>query len=93
VTLEELEKNCSTGSIPLLSLAAALAHLRTVQWPSRVLSRLRLGQQELLGQIGQPQAGERLICVLDQRGQLAALAEWVEDVPRGRWRLLRVFHE
>lgn len=93
VTLEELEKRCAATSAPLLSLAVALAHLRAVQWPSRVLSRLRLGQQELLGQIGQPQAGERLIRVIDQRGQLAALAEWLDDVPRGRWRLLRVFHE
>ena len=93
VTLDELEKLCAAASLPLFSLAEALAHLRAVQWPSRVLSRLRLGQQELLGQIGPPQAGERLVRVIDQRGQLVALAEWLEDVPRGRWRLLRVFHE
>jgi hypothetical protein len=47
----------------------------------------------LLTQIGQPQAGERLVRVLDPRGELAALAEWTDDLPGGRWRLLRVFQE
>ncbi|HUF42704.1 MAG TPA: tRNA pseudouridine(55) synthase TruB [Verrucomicrobiae bacterium] len=93
VTLEELEKRCEKPSGLMLSLAAALAHLRAVRWPSRTLARLRLGQQELLGQIGDAQPGERLIRVLDQRGQLAALAEWTDQPPRGRWRLLRVFQE
>lgn len=93
VTLEELEKRCEKASGLMLSLAAALAHLRAVRWPSRTLARLRLGQQELLGQIGDAQPGERLIRVLDQRGQLAALAEWTDPPPRGRWRLLRVFQE
>jgi hypothetical protein len=34
-----------------------------------------------------------LIRVLDQHGQLAALAEWTGHAPLGRWRLLRVFQE
>ncbi len=34
---------------PLLSLGEALVHLRAVTWRSRLLSRLRLGQQEILG--------------------------------------------
>jgi tRNA pseudouridine55 synthase len=93
VTPDELERRCATAPPPLLSLAVALGHLRTVQWPSRLISRLRLGQQDLLAQIGQPQAGERLARLLDPRGELAALAEWSEDLPGGRWRLLRVFQE
>jgi tRNA pseudouridine55 synthase len=93
VTLDELENRWANASVPLLSLAAAVDHLRAVQWSSRVLSRLRLGQQEILAQIGQAQMGERLVRVLDPRGELAALAEWTEDLPGGRWRLLRVFQE
>jgi tRNA pseudouridine55 synthase len=93
VTPGELERRDVSAPLPLLSLAVALGHLLAVQWPSRLISRLRLGQQDLLTQIGQPQAGERLARVLDPRGELAALAEWTDDLPGGRWRLLRVFQE
>jgi tRNA pseudouridine55 synthase len=91
VTLDELERRGAAASI--LSLAVALSHLRAAQWSSRLISRLRLGQQELLAQIGQPQEGERLARVLDPRGELAALAQWIDDPLGGRWRLLRVFQE
>jgi tRNA U55 pseudouridine synthase TruB len=93
MTPDELERRCATAPPPLLSLSDALGHLQAVHWPSRLISRLRLGQQELLAQIGQPQAGARLARLLDPRGELAALVEWVEDLPAGRWRLLRVFQE
>jgi len=93
VTPYDLERRCATAPAPLLSLATALGHLHAVQWPSRLISRLRLGQQDLLAQIGQPHAGERLARVLDPHGELAALAEWTEDLAGGRWRLLRVFQE
>ena len=92
-TLDQLEKQCVNASVRLLPLAAALVHLRAVQWPSRLLSRLRLGQQEVLSQIGPAQPGERLVRVLNPSGDLAALAEWAEDFPSGRWRLQRVFQE
>jgi hypothetical protein len=36
--------------------------------------------------------GEVFVRVLDARGELAALANWNEDIPGGRWRLSRVFH-
>lgn len=92
-TLDALERQCANASVPLLALAEALVHLRAVQWPSRLLSRLRLGQQEILGRIDPAQPGERLVRVLDPSGDLAALAEWTHDLPGGRWRLQRVFQE
>jgi len=93
IDIEELKKNFSTGRVPLLSLSSALNHLRAVTWLSPLVARLRLGQQETLGQIGNRMDGEVFVRVLDSRGGLAALAKWNEDIPGGRWRLSRVFHE
>jgi tRNA pseudouridine55 synthase len=92
VTLNELERLIEKEKIPLLSLSSALSHLRAVTWQSGWLSRVRLGQQEILNQIGKPLAGERLMRILDPRGELVALAEWSQDIPGGLWRLARVFH-
>lgn len=93
ISLEELERRCAQGDIPFTPLAAALNHLRAVRWPSRLLSRLRLGQQEVLVQLGSPRDGERLVMLLDPRGQLAALAEWTSAPGAGHWQLFRVFRE
>ena len=93
IDIEELKNNFSTGLVPLLSLSSALNHLRAVTWQSPLVARLRLGQQETLGQIGNRMDGEVFVRVLDARGELAALAKWNEDIPGGRWRLSRVFHE
>ncbi|HEX7229769.1 MAG TPA: tRNA pseudouridine(55) synthase TruB [Candidatus Binatia bacterium] len=88
-----VEDLVSVGSeIPLVALENALSHLRALVWPSRLVSRLRLGQQEVLGQIGPHQACEEFVAILEPRGELAALAKWVDDIPGGRWRLFRVFH-
>ena len=92
VTLAELEQLVAKQEIPMVSLSSALSHLRGVTWQSGWLSRVRLGQQEILNQIGKPLAGERLVRILDPRGELVALAEWSEDIPGGLWRLARVFH-
>ncbi len=92
IGLDELESRCAADGAPLLSLRDALVHVPAVTWQSRLLSRLRLGQQELLGQIGKPQSCEGLVGILDPRGELAALAKWTEDLTGGRWRLHRVFH-
>ena len=89
---DELESRCGADGAPLLSLRDALGHLPAVTWQSRLLSRLRLGQQELLGQIAEPRDCKSLVGILDPRGELAALAKWEEELPRGRWRLYRVFH-
>jgi tRNA pseudouridine55 synthase len=91
VTLDKLERLVEKEKIPLLSLSSALSHLRAVTWQSGWLSRVRLGQQEILNQIGRPLVGERLVRILDPRGELVALAEWSQDIPSGLWRLARVF--
>ncbi|MDP2603476.1 MAG: tRNA pseudouridine(55) synthase TruB [Deltaproteobacteria bacterium] len=92
VTLDELERLVEKEKIPLLPLSSALSHLRAVTWQSGWLSRVRMGQQEILNQIGKPLAGERLVRILDPRGELVALAECSQDIPGGLWRLARVFH-
>jgi len=89
---EDLMKAASTAEIPLISLEKALNHLRAVVWQSRLVSRLRLGQQEILTQIGSRQAGEDFVAILEPRGALAALIKWSDEVPGGRWRVFRVFH-
>lgn len=92
IGLEDLEKRSASGVIPLLSLRDALSNLPTVTWQSRLLSRLRLGQQELLTQIERPSKNDALVGILDPGGELAALAKWTMESPVGRWRLYRLFH-
>ena len=91
IRVEDLVKIGSATEIPLVSLETALNHLRAVTWQSRLVSRLRLGQQEVLGQIGLRQGCEEFVAILEPRGALAVLAKWVDDMPGGRWRLFRVF--
>jgi tRNA pseudouridine55 synthase len=91
VTLDELERLDPTMAAPLLSLEKALDHLRAITWETQLLSRLRLGQQEILSHLDKPVGGEKLARILDPRGELVALVEWIEDVPRSRWRLIRIF--
>ena len=91
ITLEELEQLRSVEKIPLLALSAVLGHLPAIKWDSRLLQRLRMGQQEILQQIGNPAGDENLLRILDPRGALAALALWSREVSGGRWRLLRTF--
>lgn len=93
VTLSELEHLDSGVEAPLLALEKALEYLRGITWDNRLVSRLRLGQQEILTQLGKPMEGEKLARILDPRGDLVALVEWLEDIPPGRWRLIRVFQE
>jgi tRNA pseudouridine55 synthase len=93
ITIDVLEQRFAQGSIPLVSLRTALNHLRMVNWEGRLLSRLRLGQQEVLMQIGKRREAEKLVGIVDSRGELAALAEWIEDLTEERWRLFRIFHE
>ena len=91
VTFDELERQFERDSSPLISLRAALNHMRMVNWEGRLLSQLRLGQQQALAQIGNRREAERLVGIVDSRGELAAIAEWTEDLPEGRWRLFRLF--
>src|ERR1051325_3909832 len=91
IRIEDLVSLGSAAEIPLVALETDLNHLRAVVWHSRLVARLRLGQQEVLGQIGPRQACEEFVAILEPRGELAALAKWVDDIPGGRWRLFRVF--
>jgi len=93
IDLETLKARAATQRLPFLSLSAALAQLRAVSWQSPLVARLRLGQQAVLGQIGKRLGDEEFVRILDSRGGLAALAKWNDDIPGGRWRLSRVFHE
>lgn len=92
VTMDEIERLDAKTGVPMITLHAALSHLRAVTWPNQFLSRLRLGQQEILGQIGKPSGGEELVSIQDFRGEVVALARWGEEIPGGGWRLFRVFH-
>jgi tRNA pseudouridine55 synthase len=91
LTLDDLGRQGAKKKVPLLSLAKALDHLRAVTWENQWLSRLRLGQQEILRQLDRPAQGETLARILDPRGELVALVDWIDDVPQGRWRLSRIF--
>lgn len=91
VTLDDLERRDRGMSVPLLSLDKALNHLRAITWETPLLSRLRLGQQEILKHLAKPVEGEKLARIVEPRGGLVALVEWIEDVPQGRWRLSRIF--
>jgi len=93
IDLETLGARAAAHQGDRLSLGAALAQLRAVSWQSPLVAKLRLGQQSVLGQIGKRISGEEFVRILDARGGLAALAKWHEDIPGGRWRLSRVFHE
>lgn len=91
VTLDALERRGVKA--PLLSLETALEPLRTMTWENQRLSRLRLGQQEILRHMDKPVGEEKLARIVDPLGRLVALIEWIEDAPRGRWRLVRIFRE
>ena len=92
IMLDELEQAKTKEKLPLRTLESALSHLRGITWESRLLTRLRLGQQEILRQIGKPRDGEKLLRISGPRGELVALVEWSDEIPDGRWRLCRVFH-
>jgi tRNA pseudouridine55 synthase len=93
LTPEQIAEQVAGGETPLLSLRAALNHLPAIEWRSQLISRLRLGQQEVLAQLGRPREGEKLLGILEPRGALVALAEWTQETAAGRWRLMRIFKE
>jgi tRNA pseudouridine55 synthase len=89
MTLEAVERSQPIAAQSFLSLTAALSHLPSVTWDHRWVARLRMGQQEVLGQLGAPLPGQSRSRILDKRGNMVALVEWVD----GAWRLARVFRE
>jgi tRNA pseudouridine55 synthase len=70
---------------PLLPLAAAVSHLPGVRVDAAAIARLRMGQQAPLAELASPPPGN--FCILDEAGQLVAIAEPGPDHPR----LARVF--
>ncbi|MEE9123259.1 MAG: hypothetical protein V3U14_02020, partial [candidate division NC10 bacterium] len=62
-----------------------------VSLESRLLSSLRMGQQDVLAEMGPPKDGETMVRLSDRAGNLVALAQWVDGEGGGRWRLFRVF--
>jgi tRNA pseudouridine55 synthase len=90
VTLDELER-LNPSEVSLLALEKAVEPLHAIIWDNRLVSRLRLGQQEALKDLAKPVGGKRLARILSPHGTLVALVEWIEEIPRGRWRLIRVF--
>lgn len=92
VPLDQIEVLKRQGRVPILPLNRALGHIRAVRFENGVISRLKMGQQEALVCLGLPKEGERMVRVLNTKGSLAALAEWVGGTPSGRWRLFRVFN-
>lgn len=93
VSLDELERFGARGEGVLLSLNRALDPLRAIVWEHRWIARLRLGQQDVLGEIGKPIEREELMRIVDARGDLVALIRWNEEIPGGGWRLVRIFKE
>ena len=93
VTLDDLERSATRAESAMVSLSDALSHLRGIIWDHRWLARLRLGQQECLGQIGKPLEEQELVRLLDARGNLVALIGWNEENPGAGWQLRRVFKE
>jgi tRNA pseudouridine55 synthase len=91
LTLDELER-LNSREVRLLALEKVLEPLHAIVWDNHLVSRLRLGQQEVLRALAEPARGERLARILDSGGTLVGLVEWIEEIPRGRWRLVRVFH-
>ncbi len=91
VSLSDIEMLRHDGKIPLLSLNQALEYLRAVRLENHFLSQLRMGQQEVLDGLAAPKEGEKMVRLVDSEDNLVALAEWVNDLTGGRWRLFRVF--
>ncbi|MFQ5849679.1 MAG: tRNA pseudouridine(55) synthase TruB [Candidatus Binatia bacterium] len=91
VSLEELNSLRDEGKVPLIPLNQALGHIRQVSLKPCLVSRLRMGQQEVLFEIGLPKERESMLRLSDWAGNLVALVHWVQGERRGGWRLFRVF--
>ena len=92
VSLKMIESLEGGGKeVPLLSLNQALQHLREVRLEDPLLSRLRMGQQEVLVRLGPSEKQDEIVRIVNFAGDLVALARWVSEATSGTWRLFRVF--
>jgi tRNA pseudouridine55 synthase len=89
MSLEALQKSRALTSDAFLSLARALDHLPSICWDQRWIARVRMGQQEVLTQLDRPEGTEKLLCIMDRKRNLVALAQWSD----AGWRIARVFRE
>lgn len=91
VPLDDVERLHREGKTLLLSLNQSLEHLRPIRLQGSSLTRLRMGQQGVLAEMGLPKDREAMVRVVDSKDNLIALAHWVDDPAGRRWRLFRVF--
>lgn len=91
ISLAELQSLKERGKIPLVSLNQALGHIRQISLEPHLLSRLSMGQQDVLRELGSPKEGEGMVRISDWTGNLVALANWVRGDGGEGWRLSRVF--
>ncbi len=84
--LDEVLRRIGGGQLPLVSPAAALAHLPGVAVDDQTARRLRAGQRVSWSSLGDRAEGR--VRILDQAGALIAVAE---PDPDGPVRTLRVF--
>ncbi|HEY7164787.1 MAG TPA: tRNA pseudouridine(55) synthase TruB [Candidatus Binatia bacterium] len=90
-TVEQIETLQARNHTFMLPLNRALAHVPAVSWPNSWVSRLRLGQQEILAQLGLPATNDKLLRIEDGRGELVALLKRNDSPAAGGWCVARVF--
>lgn len=92
VSLKDIETaKKDARDVPLLSLNQALRHIREARLEGFLLSRLRMGQQEVLVKLGANKDSADIVRIVDSENTLVALVRWDGETTAGRWRLLRVF--
>jgi tRNA pseudouridine55 synthase len=90
VRLDDFEALNAAKKPLLLSLNRALAPVPAVVWPNAWVSRLRLGQQQVLAQLGLRSPGDKLLRIEDGRGELVALLK--RNDAAAAWSVARIFH-
>ncbi len=91
VSPEQLERLKEKNRVPLIPLSDALGHVPKIAISADWLPRLRAGQQDMLATLAPPRGDEKLARLVDQRGILVALIQWMDGETRVGWRLHRVF--
>ncbi len=73
---------------PLVSIRDAMAAYPAFVLDRRGIAELVRGQQDVLGRIGKPSQAGEVACLLDQAGEVVAVAQASEDC--ASWRVARV---
>ncbi len=80
-------KSRTTSALRIASWRAVPESL----WEKLLLSSLRMGQQDVLAEMGPPKGGETMVRLSDRAGTLVTLAQWVDGEGGGKRQLFRVF--